>query len=182
MRVYCFGVNVTGRLRGAKRAESGARSAWRANVGASANVIAPRGALLARGGTSGYERSQGVVDGRPAIAWGSSPASRCGAPGGIASRSSARRQVIVQPTSSDYRTSINLGTVSEYRTLFSVLSSGRPELRCHVDAAFSGSLERTAHETSDYAPRAPRMKRLRRMAGLDGCNPTAGNNLGETLR
>ena len=42
-------------------------SAWRANVGASASVIAPRGALLARGGTCGHERSDGVVNGRLAI-------------------------------------------------------------------------------------------------------------------
>jgi len=69
-------------LRGTKTAGVGACSAWRASVGARASVIAPRGALLARGGTSGYERSQGVVDGWPAIAWRSSPASRCGAPGG----------------------------------------------------------------------------------------------------
>jgi hypothetical protein len=75
-------------LRGTKPAGVGACSAWRASVGARASVIAPRGALLARGGTSGYERSQGVVDGWPAIAWRSSPASRCGAPGGRAGTAS----------------------------------------------------------------------------------------------
>lgn len=75
-RLYWLGVNMTG------LGEGGGRpcSAWRASVGASASVIAPRGALLARGGTSGYECSQGVVNGRPAIAGRSSPATRCGAP------------------------------------------------------------------------------------------------------
>ena len=184
--MYWFGVNVSGwqttrrvkrtgeamsgrSLRGTKTAGVGACSAWRASVGARASVIAPRGALLARGGTSGYERSQGVMDGWPAIAWRSSPASRCGAPGGswnsvgpgrhAATRSSARRRA---------------RAVSESRTRCSVLSSGRSELRCHVGAALSVSLECTAHETSGYAPRAPRRKRLRRMAGLGGRNPAAG--------
>ena len=76
-RLYWFGVNVTGLVVGSGRRVFRVAGERRA----SASVIAPRGALLARGGTSGYERSQGVGDGRSAIAWRSSPATRCGAPG-----------------------------------------------------------------------------------------------------
>jgi hypothetical protein len=44
-------------------ARVGACSAWQAGGGVEAQVGSPLGALLARGGTSGSERSQGVLDG-----------------------------------------------------------------------------------------------------------------------